>query len=937
MELPNTFFNHDAQAGGFYPKSHVGIDVSKLGQHQNTLIEGIRGTGKTHVLKMILRYHLDNFEKLRVFPIYISLAQISEHARKEPDEFRLHLYAHIVQKCVETAEIYRSYLQPDKTLLEKALIHVARLFKISSEPDFNELLHQIKQIADLLLFKLQFDLTSKNFKDINSDTETVSGSINASVGIKTPVKLGFGSEVQTNQSITKGAEESLTYIGSRLVHRDAAAFLIEFLKQIQIIFGLEYSLILLDECSEASFSSQVEIFRLFKTIRGATAGLPNKNTCAFFVGTVYPKGETYYPTRDQDGFSFEIGQDCTMEFLQWDETDLDSYISFFENMTLNRAKDVLGFQGTFDDFCGEYFEDKNTFLISAYCAHGIPRRYWELIKRAYDHNAGKMLYSRAGIAIQEIASEQILGHSSLNDQDSRFIHALIRSLKSENQKTKIKNQNRKFNTRYPQNLYFSVARKFSESLRHLIMQGAIHDKSRMRTLRRAHLRPQPVYALDMAVCYTFQVTRTDDFATAITQDLPLCRENDFKYAVVISAQGIEKIYKSTSSTSEEYIEIVDNAELETDEGRAGEISTGIIKAYTKSKSGRIKVDDGGMDALFQDNNIEKGSIKTGDRVQFTNRWTKTGERLAIHVRKLNSPKPVDGIVKSYEVGSYGSIEVLDGGPDAFFTAGTLDSTLVNEIKPGDRIHFTVFETRLGRQAENISLQTSTLTNKPSVIPGELSGYIINYVKSSPAPVSMGKLALQVRTHFGDSVSNTQWFGCGTFKNLLNQLDLEDLDISPLGPSYVFDPTKHSIGSTIETATLEIKESPDELKSKYPRIATIARKIHQLGFPYLTPKQYRLAFEVIASWVNENGFNLSQVSKAIRDKSQEMDNLIPRSNSSWIVKSYITVDYQLGNQEESPDKLAEIYIQAIYRACQNSKLDLSENDKVSINEWINVTK
>ena len=208
MELPNTFFNHDAQAGGFYPKAHVGIDVSRFGQHQNTLIEGIRGTGKTHILKMISRYYLDNFEKLRVLPIYISLAQISEHARKDPDEFRLHLYAHIVQRCVETAEIYRSFLQPDKALLENALLQIARLFRIKTEPEFSELLLQIKQLADLLLFKLQFDLTSKNFKDLKSDTEAVSTSTKANLGLKPYNDMGISSELQGNLSSTKGTEES---------------------------------------------------------------------------------------------------------------------------------------------------------------------------------------------------------------------------------------------------------------------------------------------------------------------------------------------------------------------------------------------------------------------------------------------------------------------------------------------------------------------------------------------------------------------------------------------------------------------------------------------------------------------------------------------------------------------------------------------------------
>jgi hypothetical protein len=28
MELYSRFFNHDAQAGGFYPLTHIGIDIA---------------------------------------------------------------------------------------------------------------------------------------------------------------------------------------------------------------------------------------------------------------------------------------------------------------------------------------------------------------------------------------------------------------------------------------------------------------------------------------------------------------------------------------------------------------------------------------------------------------------------------------------------------------------------------------------------------------------------------------------------------------------------------------------------------------------------------------------------------------------------------------------------------------------------------------------
>ena len=114
MNLPISFFNHDAQAGGFFPQAHVGIDISGIGNRQNTLIEGIRGTGKTHILKMLKRYNLENFSNNRVLPVYVSLAQINEYVKKEADEFRVQLYARIVDACIETLESEKRYLSKDE-------------------------------------------------------------------------------------------------------------------------------------------------------------------------------------------------------------------------------------------------------------------------------------------------------------------------------------------------------------------------------------------------------------------------------------------------------------------------------------------------------------------------------------------------------------------------------------------------------------------------------------------------------------------------------------------------------------------------------------------------------------------------------------------------------------------------------------------------------
>ena len=167
------FFNHDAQAGGFYPQAHVGFDVVGIGNRQNTLIEGIRGTGKTHILKMIQRYHLENFKKTRVLPAYVSLAQLSEYVKRDPDEFRVQLYARIVDACIETLEANSDFGDRDQGVLLEAVRGMKRALGLEATPTFEDFTKEIVQIracAEELLFQLSYDLTTKNLKQVSSAT-----------------------------------------------------------------------------------------------------------------------------------------------------------------------------------------------------------------------------------------------------------------------------------------------------------------------------------------------------------------------------------------------------------------------------------------------------------------------------------------------------------------------------------------------------------------------------------------------------------------------------------------------------------------------------------------------------------------------------------------------------------------------------------------------
>src|SRR5208283_3900169 len=108
IKIDPDFFNHDAQAGGFFPFTHTNpgfdIDAFLSGTGKNLLVEGIRGTGKTHILKMISAKCISAYPEKKILPVYISVAQASEFEKEDIRIFRIQLYANIVSKTITTIE-----------------------------------------------------------------------------------------------------------------------------------------------------------------------------------------------------------------------------------------------------------------------------------------------------------------------------------------------------------------------------------------------------------------------------------------------------------------------------------------------------------------------------------------------------------------------------------------------------------------------------------------------------------------------------------------------------------------------------------------------------------------------------------------------------------------------------------------------------------------
>ena len=464
-------------------------------------------------------------------------------------------------------------------------------------PDFDSALLRIREVVAQLAFELEFGIESQNKKSLTDETLTTNRAIETNVGLKATIpEIGAGGSASQQKSKNQQVEDMVSVVRRQLNQQNASRFLTEFLRQVQVCFDLECSVLLIDECSEASTGAQIEIFRLFKAIRALSPALVGKNNCAYFIGTVYPQGETYYPRRAIDGFSFELGQDCTVEFLQWDEADLDTYINFFQNMLLKRAQFTIGYEGTSASFIENIFENQDAFLLAAYCPHGIPRRFWHILRTAYDRSSHLISMKRVEMAIQDIAQSQILASGELDDIDLKVINGISVELSAKNF------DYRKPNRNAVQNIYFSIEPSRKSNLRRLVMQGAIHDKSRTRALKRSEL-PQPVYALDIALAYTYRVIPHRDFVKVIRNDIPRAPERNFIEAIRFVDVDFYKFLNP---------EVLNQAEIRY---------KGVIKQYnSKNQTGQIIATNVKGEIYFRSSGIDKSIptlIKVGDTVEFT--------------------------------------------------------------------------------------------------------------------------------------------------------------------------------------------------------------------------------------------------------------------------------------------------------------------------------
>ncbi|HJV36991.1 NYN domain-containing protein [Geomonas sp.] len=193
-------------------------------------------------------------------------------------------------------------------------------------------------------------------------------------------------------------------------------------------------------------------------------------------------------------------------------------------------------------------------------------------------------------------------------------------------------------------------------------------------------------------------------------------------------------------------------------------------------------------------------------------------------------------------------------------------------------------------------------------------FIVETVRSSPVPVVLAKMAHLLGMRFGSGLTESQWFGSGSFKSLLGQLNLPGIEMSSLLPGFLYDPSVHP--------------APEE------KMDSLQVKIHNItDTPLLPTEHYQILFRCLANEVNANGYSLSRTSKAVRDCCAEEGATVARSHVNFVLLGLGHVRYRFQQGQVEAATLSQKFYENVLNLCRSSQISLSDEDTASVKEWI----
>ncbi|HYX41580.1 MAG TPA: hypothetical protein VE821_07780, partial [Pyrinomonadaceae bacterium] len=276
-----------------------------------------------------------------------------------------------------------------------------------------------------------------------------------------------------------------------------------------------------------------------------------------------------------------------------------------------------------------------------------------------------------------------------------------------------------------------------------------------------------------------------------------------------------------------------------------------------------------------------------------------------------------------------ALRMVDGDPWRVVLAATADELAPTTDAP---VEVPTIETEESAPPIETPAETDAVNAQ---LREQIIERVRQFVTNSLEPVDMARAAFDVIRTFGPQVTETEWAGTGSFKQLLQGAAPLDFEIvtAPNQPGYLYDPARHAPPVVTDPTVAPL---PDKLDRLAPVLADFVRRVSQVtGAPRLTPEEYALVFKAIADDLAERPFNLTYTSKAVRDYCLERGAAIPRKSVWFVLQGITFTGHRFGKDPEQDESahLAQVFRDDVLKLCEDAGLELLTDERQLLDDWL----
>lgn len=164
---------------------------------------------------------------------------------------------------------------------------------------------------------------------------------------------------------------------------------------------------------------------------------------------------------------------------------------------------------------------------------------------------------------------------------------------------------------------------------------------------------------------------------------------------------------------------------------------------------------------------------------------------------------------------------------------------------------------------------------------EVAHFVEKTLRESKAAVPLASLAELLYDEFDEQLRSKNWLGRGSLKSLLQDAKIPGVTVATgsAGPGFVYLKDVHAapdLESYFDDARMQ--QIPEQTRS-------VMRLAHDaINVPLLSSNQYRYVLQQISDEVEDTAYDLTIVSKAVRDESLRSGENIGRNAISFVLKT-----------------------------------------------------